>query len=211
MVSMLAACCAVSPPVEMSARPALEDAAQHRIDDTAHLLGAGGLGDAGDRVVGACETDARGILTAGLVGGALHPLAEDVEAPQRTGERAGGTLRPQLGQRRQADIVDERDELLGDRRVGSGATGEDERLRRLVGDVDLLRGVVRGPVGLEGRRAEEGGPPVVAMLALAHPSRLVPGTDGPLSQSTAPSVRAPARTGADVPHPTVVCGRPSRR
>ena len=148
------------------------------VGDPLHLVRAGRLGHAGHRVGDVGEPDAGGILAAGLLRAAPHPLAQGVEAPQRAGQRSRRAGRPQVGDGRQAQVVDERDEAGRDRGVVGRAAGADEDRGRLVSDL--------GDLGRPGQRAAMGlhreGPKGTGRRGSARPPSLVIAT---VSQSSA--------------------------
>ena len=60
---------------------------------------------------------ARHVVRAGTHGVTAYPLPQRIEPPQRAGETARRTVRPQLGERGESEILDQRDELGRQRRI----------------------------------------------------------------------------------------------
>ena len=72
-----------------------------------HLLGPGGIDHAGKHLVHRRVGLAGRELTSRLLGLPVHPRAQQVEAPERTGDGVGSGVRPQVGDDAQTLFVGE--------------------------------------------------------------------------------------------------------
>ena len=146
-----------------------EDTGEDPVGERPHLLGPGRLGDARDRVPHLGEPDARGILPARLDRLTTDPLPQRIQPPQGTRQASGRPPCPEVGDRREPQVVDERDEAGGDCGIGGGATRPHDDRGGLVGDLgDLGRAGQGAAVGFEGIRPEVGRPPRDVASAVCH-------------------------------------------
>ena len=77
------------------------------VDERHHLVGPGRVDDAGEHLVHGCVRLAGRELPGRLLRLAVDPGAQQVEAPQRAGDRVGCGVRPQVGDHAEALLVGE--------------------------------------------------------------------------------------------------------